>query len=124
MGHPGFFIRDEDRGVVQKSKAPPFSHKTGEEWGTRLYAGIVSDLLITLYRPVGQGELELIRENGFREFPPRLPEQPIFYPVLTEEYATQIARDWNTKMSGQDSQASCCDLACERSFSASTRCMW
>jgi hypothetical protein len=97
MGHPGFFIRDEDRGVVQKSKAPPFSHKTGEEWGTRLYAGIVSDLLITLYRPVGQGELELIRENGFREFPPRLPEQPIFYPVLTEEYATQIARDWNTK---------------------------
>ena len=41
--------------------------------------------------------MELIRASGFREFPPRLPEQPIFYPVLTEEYATQIARDWNTK---------------------------
>jgi hypothetical protein len=50
-----------------------------------------------LYRPVGQGELELIRASGFREFPPRLAEQPIFYPVVTEEYATQIARDWNTK---------------------------
>ena len=23
--------------------------------------------------------------------------QPIFYPVLNEEYATKIARDWNTK---------------------------
>jgi hypothetical protein len=49
----------------------------------------------TLYRPVGQQELELIRDSGFRAFPPRLPEQPIFYPVLNEEYATQIARDWN-----------------------------
>jgi hypothetical protein len=51
----------------------------------------------TLYRPVGRKELELIRESGFRKFPPRLPGQPIFYPVLNEEYATQIARDWNTK---------------------------
>lgn len=41
--------------------------------------------------------MDLVRASGFREFPPRLPEQPIFYPVLTEEYATQIARDWNTK---------------------------
>lgn len=53
--------------------------------------------MTTLYRPVGQGELDLIRASAFREFPPRLPEQPIFYPVLTEEYATKIARDWNTK---------------------------
>ncbi len=53
--------------------------------------------LTTLYRPVGATEMELIRASGFREFPPRLPEQPIFYPVLTEAYATQIARDWNTK---------------------------
>lgn len=42
-------------------------------------------------------KLELIRQSGFTEFPPRLPEQPIFYPVLNEEYATQIARDWNAK---------------------------
>ncbi|MFN3653268.1 MAG: hypothetical protein ACK47B_27110 [Armatimonadota bacterium] len=51
----------------------------------------------TLYRPVGQAELDLIRESGFREFPPRLSFQPIFYPVLNEEYAAQIARDWNTR---------------------------
>jgi len=57
----------------------------------------MSEYLTTLYRPVGMGELELIRANGFREFPPRLPEQPIFYPVLSAEYATHIARDWNTK---------------------------
>ena len=52
---------------------------------------------IKLFRPVGQLEFDLIAASGFKSFPPRLPEQPIFYPVLTEEYATQIARDWNTK---------------------------
>ena len=55
---------------------------------------------VTLYRPVGPKELALIRESGFRAFPPRLPEQPIFYPVLTEDYAEKIARDWNVKASG------------------------
>ncbi|MEW6730686.1 MAG: hypothetical protein AB1489_05050 [Acidobacteriota bacterium] len=50
-----------------------------------------------LYRPVGQRELELIKESGYRAFPPRLPDQPIFYPVLNKDYAIQIARDWNTK---------------------------
>jgi hypothetical protein len=50
-----------------------------------------------LYRPVGQRELDLIRASGNTAFPPRLPEQPIFYPVLNEAYATQIARDWNAK---------------------------
>jgi hypothetical protein len=53
--------------------------------------------LTTLYRPVGRKELDLIRATNFRHFPPRLAGQPFFYPVLTEEYATQIARDWNTK---------------------------
>ena len=48
---------------------------------------------ITLWRPVGPKELELIRESGMRAFPPRLPEQPIFYPVTTKEYAVKIARD-------------------------------
>jgi hypothetical protein len=52
---------------------------------------------VTLYRPVGPRELELIERSGWRAFPPRLPEQPIFYPVLKEEYAAQIARDWNAK---------------------------
>jgi hypothetical protein len=57
----------------------------------------VSGKVKTLYRPVGQAELDLIRASAFREFPPRLPAQPFFYPVINEEYATQIARDWNTK---------------------------
>lgn len=35
-----------------------------------------------------------------RAFPPRLPEQPIFYPVLSEDYAVRIARDWNVPRSG------------------------
>ena len=52
---------------------------------------------ITLYRPVGKNELDLIEQSGFTAFPPRLPEQPIFYPVTNEEYAAQIARDWNAK---------------------------
>jgi hypothetical protein len=55
---------------------------------------------VTLYRPVGPEELELIRQSGFAAFPPRLPEQPIFYPVLTEAYAVKIARDWNAPASG------------------------
>ena len=61
------------------------------------YSGAVPETAITLYRPVGQAELDLIRGSGFVKFPPRLPEQPIFYPVLSEPYAIQIARDWNTK---------------------------
>jgi hypothetical protein len=50
-----------------------------------------------LFRPVGLAELELIARSGFRAFPPRLPSQPFFYPVLTEEYAHSIARDWNSR---------------------------
>lgn len=48
-----------------------------------------------LYRPVGSAELELIRQSGYKQFPPRLPEQPIFYPVLNEKYAAEIAERWN-----------------------------
>ncbi len=49
-----------------------------------------------LYRPVGLLELRLIEKTGFNRFPPRLYWQPIFYPVLTLEYARKIAQDWNT----------------------------
>ena len=48
-------------------------------------------------RPVGQRELDLIEASDWTRFPPRLDWQPIFYPVLTEDYAVRIARDWNTK---------------------------
>ncbi len=52
---------------------------------------------ITLFRPVGEAELLLVAASGWRIFPPRLPEQPIFYPVMNADYAQQIARDWNSR---------------------------
>ena len=52
-----------------------------------------------LYRPVGLRELELIAESGWREYPPRLAWQPIFYPVLTPDYARAIVTQWNSKES-------------------------
>ena len=55
---------------------------------------------VTLWRPVGPRELELIRQTGMRAFPPRLAEQPLFYPVLSEDYAIKIARDWNVRADG------------------------
>jgi hypothetical protein len=55
---------------------------------------------VTLWRPVGPAELALIEASGMRAFPPRLPEQPILYPVLSEDYAVKIARDWNVAASG------------------------
>ncbi|MCW6532570.1 hypothetical protein NED98_20170 [Sphingomonas sp. MMSM20] len=54
----------------------------------------------TLWRPVGPQELELIEKAGMTAFPHRLPDQPIFYPVLSEDYAVKIARDWNVPASG------------------------
>jgi hypothetical protein len=56
---------------------------------------------VVLFRPTGENELRLVRESNWKEFPPRLPDQPIFYPVLDEEYAVQIARDWNMRRSGR-----------------------
>jgi hypothetical protein len=52
---------------------------------------------ITLYRPTGPTELELLKKSGYKKWPPRLPEQPIFYPVTNEEYAKEIAIKWNIK---------------------------
>lgn len=56
--------------------------------------------VITLYRPVGPEELKLIEDSGWTSFPPRLPEQPIFYPVCNEEYAAEIAERWNVPVKG------------------------
>ncbi len=55
---------------------------------------------ITLWRPTGPEELAYVEGSGWRRWPARLPEQPIFYPVLNEEYATKIASDWNVAASG------------------------
>ncbi len=52
---------------------------------------------VTMYRPTGPLEIKLVEESGFRAWPPRLPEQPIFYPVTNEEYAKEIAIKWNIK---------------------------
>ena len=53
--------------------------------------------LTTLYRPAGQKELDLVKGSGNKKFPPRLEWQPIFYPVMNQAYAEQIAMEWNTK---------------------------
>jgi hypothetical protein len=58
------------------------------------------DETVTLYRPTGPEELELVRQSGFRRWPPRLLGQPIFYPVTNPEYAAEIAERWNVKDSG------------------------
>ena len=55
---------------------------------------------IVLYRPTGPEELLLVKGSGYRKWPPRLPEQPIFYPVTNEIYAKEIATQWNIKDSG------------------------
>ncbi|MFB6458019.1 ADP-ribosylation/crystallin J1 [Chitinophaga sp. Hz27] len=55
---------------------------------------------ITLYRPVNAVELALIEATNWKGFPPRLPDQPIFYPVTNFEYAKQITVDWNVPAYG------------------------
>ena len=55
---------------------------------------------ITLYRPIGAKELELVKSSQFTKWPPRLPEQPIFYPVTNEAYAIEITKKWNVADGG------------------------
>jgi hypothetical protein len=55
---------------------------------------------VTLWRPTGQTELDLVAQSGWKKWPPRLPEQPIFYPVLNRHYATRITREWNVPQGG------------------------
>lgn len=67
----------------------------------RIFKGkTMTDETITLYRPTGPEELELVKQSNFTKWPPRLPEQPIFYPVTNEEYAREIAVKWNVQASG------------------------
>lgn len=62
-------------------------------------AELLGDTLV-LYRPIGDAELRLLEESDFSKWPPRLPEQPIFYPVTNEAYAEQITREWNATSGG------------------------
>jgi len=54
----------------------------------------------TMFRPIGPRELQLLAAAGFRRWPPRLPDQPIFYPVTNERYASEIASRWNVRDDG------------------------
>jgi hypothetical protein len=53
-----------------------------------------------MYRPCGQKELDLVSASGFRKWPPRLPDQPIFYPVTNEAYAREVNK-WNVSQFGK-----------------------
>ena len=53
--------------------------------------------VVCLYRPTGEKEIELVRASGMRRWPPRLDDQPIFYPVTNERYAREIAEGWNAR---------------------------
>ena len=100
-------LETEEAQIVREVLAQCFIDLRGEIGKTDSYGvrmdrrecrdDTVEEEVVTLFRPVGQKELDLIADSGYRAFPPRLPHQPIFYPVLNEEYAVQIARDWNTK---------------------------
>ena len=52
---------------------------------------------VVMFRPAGPGEIELVAASGYKRWPPRLPEQPIFYPVTNEDYAREITMKWNVK---------------------------
>jgi hypothetical protein len=67
---------------------------------TQIPLKVISMETVTLYRPTGPNELALVAESNFKRWPPRLPEQPVFYPVTNEEYASEIAVKWNTKNGG------------------------
>ena len=55
---------------------------------------------ILLYRPTGPSEFELLKENNYSCWPPRLPDQPIFYPVVYQAYAEEISKRWNVPSKG------------------------
>jgi hypothetical protein len=60
----------------------------------------MTDETVVLYRPAGPKEIELVAASGYKRWPARLPEQPIFYPVTNEQYAREIAQRWNVSESG------------------------
>ena len=81
--------------------SPPFLTDFEAFWSLNICrVGRLSDeegVIMILFRPVGEKEKELIEQSGFTKFPPRLDWQPIFYPVLNQRYAEEIAGKWNTK---------------------------
>ena len=90
--------------LVTERKSDPGTPRPGRLVGQRALEGrvlvVTSPDVVTLWRPTGPQELALVEASEWRRWPPRLPDQPIFYPVLNEDYAVRIARDWNVKASG------------------------
>ena len=84
------------RGIAPPAGRVPTRFQIPSEAAQHRYNICMGTSTTTLWRPVGRNELALIDSSGYREFPPRLPEQPIFYPVLNFAYAERIARDWNS----------------------------
>ena len=89
-------------GLEQVNQDPQFDavEITREEFERSWDQALADAPAVRLWRPVGPKELDLVKQAGWRRWPPRLPDQPIFYPVLTEDYAARIARDWNAPASG------------------------
>jgi hypothetical protein len=79
---------------------PPFPQSKDEQKENRTMKHQENNEVVRLWRPTGLEEMALLRASNLQRWPPRLPEQPIFYPVLHEEYARQIAREWNAPVSG------------------------
>jgi putative RNA 2'-phosphotransferase len=88
-----FFLSDNGVWLVDHVPTEFIVHKEAPTFPKALDRQV----LTTLFRPTGLNELKLIHESGMKTWPPRLPGQPIFYPVMNQEYAQQIARDWNAK---------------------------
>lgn len=109
MPHPNIAalrLLDGGDAVVAYVSEADFTEDVEDRFAAALLAEIRrgrqenADGTTTLWRPTGPKELEILRAGGFTAWPPRLPDQPFFYPVLNEQYAATIARDWNVPASG------------------------
>ena len=88
----------ESKATIKYVYLVVFSQKDFDQYNSAINKlKIDNSKLTTLYRPIGQKEYDLIVQSGFTKFPPRLDWQPIFYPVLNQPYAEQIAFEWNTE---------------------------
>lgn len=68
-------------------------------WINHVSPKVVNEVIVA-YRPIGPVEFALVEKAEFKRWPPRLPEQPYFYPVTNEIYARQIAAGWNVRDHG------------------------
>lgn len=94
-------IQDASRGVNLNPNDVRETIAQLKSKGTRILTSEeILGKTVTLYRPTGPEELAKLEENNFTAWPPRLPDQPIFYPVMNQAYAEQIATEWNVRDSG------------------------